>query len=77
MPLLAGGAGPLLAFPINYAPPRPESTAETRKPAELAAAKGQVSSALNRDQLHVHAGRPHQVQQVTGVGGEDVVPVLG
>ena len=32
--------------------------------------------ALNRDQLHVHPGRPHQVQQVTGVGGEDVVPVL-
>jgi hypothetical protein len=36
-----------------------------------------VFGALDRDQLHVHPGDPDQVQQVTGVGSEDVVPVLG
>jgi len=33
--------------------------------------------ALNGNHLHVHPGRPHQVQQVAGIGGEDVVPILG
>jgi hypothetical protein len=45
--------------------------------AERPPARCASTPALERDYLHVHPGRPHQVQQVAGVGGEDIVAILG
>jgi hypothetical protein len=40
-------------------------------------AQGAPTPTLDRNQLHMHPRRPGQVQQAAGIGGEDVVPVLG
>jgi hypothetical protein len=64
---LSAAVGSAAGLHINYAPPRPESTAETRKPAELAAARGKCPSEAGRLTRSAWAATPRQDECLAGV----------
>jgi hypothetical protein len=66
----------ILVSTCGRSPPIPRCSASPSAAVRPGPAPAFAAGLLDRDQLHVDAGSPGQIQQVAGVGGEDIVPVL-